>query len=116
MFGHDAHQAYLEAPYDAQAQAEANHEVSEAEAEKDVRDDVLTAMIQSLAVLDKSASDALLKAMRPACCFPNRAELKRVERLKQATFDDLKQRLPDTMLEYFNDGIDSEVSERCEEF
>ncbi len=116
MFGHDAHQAYLEAPYDAQAQAKASYEVSQAEAEKDVRDDVLTAIVQALAVLDKPASDALLKAMRPACYFPNRAEKQRVERLKQATFDDLKQRLPDTLLEYFNDGIDAEVSERCEEF
>ena len=109
-----AHQAWLEEPYDAQAQAEADYEVSESEARLDVRDDVLTAIIQSLAVLDKSASDALLKAMRPACYFPSHAEKQRVERLKQATFDDLKQRPPDTLLEYFNDGIDAEVSERCE--
>ena len=116
MFGHDTHQTYLEAPYDAQAQAEADYEVSEAEARIDVRDDVLTAMIQSLAVLDKSASDALLKAMRPACYFPSHSEKQRVERLKQATFDDLLQRLPDAMLEYFNDGIEAEISERCEDF
>lgn len=108
----DAHQAYLEAPYDAQAQIEADYEVLKSETRVDVRDDMLTAMIQSLAVLEKSASDALLKAMRPACYFPSHAEKQRVERLKQATFDDLKQRLPDTLLEYFNDGIDEEISGR----
>lgn len=112
----DAHQAYLEAPYDALSQAEAGYEVSVSEAEKGLLDDVLTAIIQALAVLDKSASDALLKAMRPACYLPNHAEKQRVERLKQAAFDELKQQLPDTLLGYFNDGIDAEISERCEEF
>ena len=109
-----AHQAWLEEPYDRQARADDAHEAAQSEACVDVRNDVLTAMIQSLAVLDKSASDALLKAMRPACYFPSHAEKQRVERLKQAAFDDLTQRLPDTLLEYFNDGIDAEVSERCE--
>lgn len=112
----DAHQAWLEEPYNRAAQADADYEVSESEARIDVRDDVLKAIIQSLAMLDKSASDGLLKAMCPACYFPSHAEKQRVERLKQATFDDLLQRLPDTLLEYFNDGIEAEISERCEEF
>ena len=109
-----AHQAWLEQPYDRQSRADDANDATESEACIAVRDEVLTAMIQSLAVLDKSASDALLKAMRPACYFPNHAEKQRVERLKQATVDDLKQRLPDAFLEYFNDGIEAEISERCE--
>lgn len=53
-----AHQAWLEQPYDRQSRADDANDATESEACIAVRDEVLTAMIQSLAVLDKSASGA----------------------------------------------------------
>ncbi len=87
----------------------------EIETEREVIRDIVEAIVKALAILDKDASDTLLKAIRPSYSFPNNLEKSRVESLRVRTYREIRNALPLNVRLGFDGGIDEEVLRRIED-
>ena len=87
----------------------------EVETECEVKSDIVEAIIRSLAILDKEASNTLLKAIRPSYSFPNNLEKSRVELLRVRTYREIRNDLPLNVRLCLDGGIDEEVLRRIED-